>query len=129
MSGRPDPSNLFLSNPFGNAAGPFDPELARERAKQLVGMLSGHKMPEGSTPLVLGAELAQNLEIVKPPHSPTTSMLTAALNIAGLGHGPSDPEGYKITAEAIASLLRHQSAKTGNNTGTIVAEALKARMK
>lgn len=123
MSRRPDPSDLFASKPFGNAAGPFDPALAKERAGYIAKMLTGHDLPEGSTPHVLGQDLEERAGLSKK-HGYATGLLTAMMTNGGLGRGGNDPEGNAIVAAAVKSLLRHE----GSSTSVTVAESLEIRL-
>ncbi|NCO02751.1 MAG: hypothetical protein GW903_01005 [Alphaproteobacteria bacterium] len=55
MSGRPEISELVMRPLFSQSSGPFDPDLARERAFQVAQMLENHPPIGTNVPQVLGA--------------------------------------------------------------------------
>lgn len=120
MSRRPDPSDLFASKPFENAAGPFDPALAQERAKQISGMLTGHDLPEGSTPHILGEGLQKRAGLSQQ-HGYATGLIIAMMNQGGLGRGVNDRQGNATVAAAVESLLKHE----GSKASIIIANSIK----
>jgi len=61
MSSRPDVSELIMNPLFNQAGGPFDPQLAKERAEQVARLLEAHPNVGTSVPQTLGAGIRRSI--------------------------------------------------------------------
>jgi hypothetical protein len=123
MPKRPDLSDFLAKNPFGNAAGPFEPDLSRERAEAVSSLLTAHSGSSNSTPQVLGRELQENAEL-KRPESIAMGLLLAMMNHDGLGRGTDDPVGNIIVARSVISML----SQDGTETGQVIAQDIASKL-
>lgn len=123
MPKRSDIGDFFAAKPFGNAAGPFDPQLARERAEAMSSLLTAHSGSSNSTPQILGRELQSSTEF-KEPESIAMGLLLAMMNHGGLGRGADDTVGNIIVAQSVISIL----SQDGTETGQVIAQDIASRL-